>query len=81
MFFRYSIVTIVLYIAAIAALQLFISHLMGTTRIGITRACALSSVLPLPRTLQSWDLGLLIPTVPHSSYNLFVDSNGMLHDI
>ena len=42
------------------------SHLMGTTGIGITRAWALSRVLPLPRTLQSWDLGLLIPTVPQT---------------
>jgi len=37
-----------------------ISHLMGTTRIGITRAWALG-VLLLLGTLQCWDLGLQIP--------------------
>jgi len=40
-----------------------IFHLMGTRGSGITRLQALSSVLSMPRALQSWIIGLLIPKV------------------
>ena len=48
-------------------------HLMGTRGIGITSLQALSSVLSIPRALQSWNLGLLIPmqSSTDSSVNLF----------
>ena len=50
-----------------------IFHLMGTRGIGITRLQALSRVLSMPRSLQSWNLGLLIPmqSSTDSSVNLF----------
>ena len=50
-----------------------IFHLMGTRGIGITRLSALSRVLSMPRALQSWNLGLLIPmqSSTDSSVNLF----------